>query len=60
MSKGKPRWKDLPFYERFAKQLKQNGVSEETCEHIKERGREKENKDNKWNDDFSIGGNDYG
>lgn len=47
MSKGKPRWKDLPFYERFAKQLKQYGVSEEMCEHIRERGREKENKDNK-------------
>ena len=53
MSKGKPRWKDLPFYERFAKQLKQHGVSEEMCEHIRERGREKENKDNKWNNDLT-------
>lgn len=44
MSKGKPRWKDLPFYERFAKQLKQHGVSEEMCEHIRKRGREKEAK----------------
>ena len=32
------------FYERFAKQLKQRGVSEEMCEHIRERGREKETK----------------
>ena len=40
MSKSKPRWKDLPFYERFVKQLKQHGVSEEMCEHIRERGRE--------------------
>ena len=45
MSKDKPRWKDLPFYERLAKQLKQRGVSEEMCEHIRERGREKENKE---------------
>ena len=30
MSKGKPRWKDIPFYERFAKKLKQNGETEET------------------------------
>lgn len=43
MSKGKPRWKDLPFYERFAKQLKQRGASEETCEHIRERGRHGKN-----------------
>ena len=42
MSKNKPRWKDLPFYERFARQCKQRGVSDEMCEHIRERGREKE------------------
>lgn len=41
MAKGKPRWKDLPFYERFAKQLKQRGVSNEMCEHIRERGKKK-------------------
>lgn len=43
MSKGKPRWKDLPFYERFAKQLKQHGASEETCEYIRRRGRHGKN-----------------
>lgn len=43
MSKGKPRWKDLPFYKRFTKQLKQRGISEEMCEHIREKGREKKN-----------------
>ena len=37
MAKNKPRWKDLPFYERFAKQLKQHGVSDEMCEHIREK-----------------------
>ena len=44
---GKPRWKDLPFYERFAKQLKQHGVSDEMCEHIRERGKKKEEQNNK-------------
>ena len=47
MAKGKPRWKDLPFYERFAKQLKQHGVSDEMCEHIRERGKKKEEQNNK-------------
>lgn len=47
MAKNKPRWKDLPFYERFAKQLKQRGVSDETCEHIRERGKKKEEQNNK-------------
>ena len=41
MAKGKPRWKDLPFYERLAKQLKHHGVSDEMCEHIRERGKKK-------------------
>lgn len=36
--KEKPRWKELPFYERFARELKQRGVSEEMCEHIRKRG----------------------
>lgn len=40
--KNKPRWKDLPFYERFARELKQRGVSDEICEHIRERGKKKE------------------
>ena len=47
MAKNKPRWKDLPFYERFAKQLKQHGVSDEMCEHIRERGKKKEELNNK-------------
>lgn len=40
--KNKPRWKDLPFYERFAKELKQHGVSDETCELIRQKGKRKE------------------
>lgn len=44
MAKNKPRWKDLPFYERFAKQLKQHGVSDEMCEHIRERGKKRKNR----------------
>lgn len=47
MSKRKPRWKDLPFYERFSKQLKQYGVSEKTCERIREKGKEKSEQNNK-------------
>lgn len=47
MAKGKPRWKDLPFYEHFAKQLKQHGVSDEMCERIRERGKKKEKQNNK-------------
>lgn len=43
----KEAWEAAGWRERFAKQLKQHGVSEEMCEHIRERGREKENKDNK-------------
>lgn len=39
--KDKPRWKDLPFYERLARQLKQRGCSNETCEHIRNKGKEK-------------------
>lgn len=47
MAKGKPRWKDLPFYERFVKQLKQHGVSDEICERIREKGKKKEEPNNK-------------
>lgn len=36
---NKPRWKDLPFHERFAKELKRNGV----CEHVRQRGLKREN-----------------
>ena len=39
---NKPRWKDLPFHERFAKELKRNGVCEELCEHVRQRGLKKE------------------
>lgn len=42
MAKGKPRWKDLPLYERLTKQLKQYGVSKETCERIRENGKKRE------------------
>ena len=44
MAKNKLRWKDLPFYERFAKQLKQHGVSDEMCEHIREIGKKRKNR----------------
>ena len=44
--KDKPRWKELPFYEQFARQLKQRGCSDETCEHIRERGKLKESQEN--------------
>ncbi len=42
MKKDKPRWKNLPMYERLARRCKQSGVSEEMCEHIRERGKQKE------------------
>lgn len=29
---NKPRWKDLPFYDRFARELKRDGACEEICE----------------------------
>ena len=44
MKKDKPRWKSLPMYERLARRCKQSGVSEEMYEHIRERGKQKENK----------------
>lgn len=40
--KNKPRWKDLTFYERFAKRLKQKGACEEICEYYREKGKRKE------------------
>lgn len=40
--KNKPRWKDLPFHERFVRELKQHGVSDEMCEYIRKRGDKKE------------------
>lgn len=44
MAKGKPRWKDLPFYERFAKQLKQHGVSDECVSILEKEERKRKNK----------------
>lgn len=38
MAKGKPRWKELSFHERLLKRLKQYGVSDETCERIRQKG----------------------
>ena len=43
--KNKPRWKDLTFYERFAKRLKQKGACEEICEHYREKGRREKEKE---------------
>ena len=40
--KNKPRWKDLPFYERFARTCKRNGSADWMVEHIRERGKQKE------------------
>lgn len=38
MAKGKSRWKNLPPNEQFAKKLQQRGVSDETCEIIRQHG----------------------
>lgn len=50
MKKDKPRWKSLPMYERLSRRCKQSGVSEEMYEHIRERGKQKENKANETED----------
>lgn len=42
MSKKKPRWKDLPSSERFVKMLKQQGVSDETCDIIRKKNKKQE------------------
>ena len=47
MKKNKPRWKDLPFYERFARTCKRNGSADWMVEHIRERGKQKE-KERGW------------
>lgn len=45
MKKDKPRWKNLPMYESLARRCKQFGASEEMCEHLRNRGKEKEAKE---------------
>ena len=42
MKKDKPRWKDLPFYERFARTCKRNSSADWMVEHIREHGKQKE------------------
>lgn len=42
MKKDKPRWEDLPFYERFARTCKRNGSADWMVEHIREHGKQKE------------------
>ena len=42
MKKDKPRWKDLPLYERFARTCKRNGSADWMVEHIREHGKQKE------------------
>ena len=42
MKKNKPRWKDLPFYERAARIGKRNGAPDWLVEHIREHGKQKE------------------
>lgn len=41
MAKNKPRWRDLPLYERMAKFAKRNGDSDEMVEYIREKAKEK-------------------
>ena len=43
MKKDKPRWKNLPFYERFARTCKRNSSADWMVEHIRKRGKQKEN-----------------
>lgn len=50
MKKNKPRWKNLPTYERLARRCKQSGASEEMCEYIRERGKQKEKEANETED----------
>lgn len=40
--KDKPRWKDLPFYERFVRICKRNGSADWMVEHIRDKQKEKE------------------
>lgn len=42
MAKNKPRWKNFDMWERLARRCKQNGVSEDTVEHIREHGKQRE------------------
>ena len=42
MKKNKPRWKNLDMWERLARRCKQNGASEDTVEHIREHGKQRE------------------
>ena len=46
MKKNKPRWKDLPFYERIARACKRNGSADWMVEHIRESGKQKEEERN--------------
>ena len=42
MKKNKPRWKNLDMWERLARRCRQNGASEDTVEHIREHGKQRE------------------
>nr|DAX07182.1 MAG TPA: hypothetical protein [Bacteriophage sp.] len=42
MKKNKPRWKNLDMWERLARRCKQNGASEDTVEHIRDHGKQRE------------------
>ena len=57
MKKNKPRWKDLPFYERFARTCKRNGSADWMVEHIRERGKQKEKEEKITS--YSFGGMNY-
>ena len=57
MKKNKPRWKNLDMWERLARRCKQNGASEDTVEHIREHGKQREIEKNskwKWNISFNL------
>ena len=52
MKKNKPRWKSLDMWDRLARRCKQNGASEDTVEHIREHGKQREEERKKNNVDF--------
>ena len=50
MAKNKPRWKELPYYERLARRLTQQGASSYMIELVRKNGKERENMEVNKND----------
>ena len=50
MAKNKPRWKELPYYERLARRLTQQGASSYMIELVKKMEKERENAEVNKND----------